>query len=72
VIPADDGVRLQAADAVHDCVRVGAVADEVAEHQDAVVGNLAGGVEHRLEGLEVRVDVTQDQVAHQCSNQSVT
>ncbi len=72
VIAADDGVRLQAADAIDDGVRVGAVAHQVAEHQDALVGNLAGGVEHGLERLEIRVDVTQDQVAHQCSNQSVT
>ena len=50
------------------CVGFGAVADEVAEDDDAVESLApARAREHRREGLVVGVDVGEDQIAHRCS-----
>ncbi len=50
------------ADGVDDLVRIGAVADDVAEVPKLVEG--AGGGEHGLKSLEVAVDVGDDEGAH--------
>ena len=63
VVPANDDVGRQLADAIDDEVRLRTVADEVAEHEHAVPP--AGGVlEDRLERVRVGVDVGKEQVAH--------
>ena len=46
-----------------DVVRIGAVADEVTEHERVIVA--PRGRQHRFERLNVRVDVAEDQVNHQ-------
>ncbi len=50
-------MRLERADLLDDRVGIGAVADEIAEHERAVVGQILGGGEHRLERLHVGVNV---------------
>ena len=62
VIAANHRLGLERADAVDDGVRRGAVADQVAEHEDAIPRR--GGGEDGLERIDVGVDVRQDQVAH--------
>ena len=67
VIAANQRVRLEVAHALADGVGIGAVADQVAEQQDLVVAERLGLGHDGLEGLEVRVYVADDQVAHQVS-----
>ena len=64
MVAADDGERLQLADAVDNGVRRCAVADEIAQHHGAIPLGWCERVEHGLEGFQVRVNVRQDQVAH--------
>ena len=59
MIAPNDGERGEGADPLHDQFRFGAVADQVAQHQDAVGLNAARVVEDRVEGVDVRVNVAQ-------------
>ena len=52
----------QRPDAIDDGVRIGAVADEIAEHQHVIVGARRG--EHGVERLEIGVDVTDNEISH--------
>ena len=61
----------EAAHAIDDAVRLGAVADEIAEHDHGVVAVRGGRVEHGVERVDVRVDVAQDQVAHALVSQPI-
>ena len=62
MVAADDGDGVELADAIDDLVRRRAVADEVAEDEEMVPGAL--GVEHGRQGVDVGVNVRDDQVAH--------
>jgi hypothetical protein len=63
VVAPDDGQGLEGQDLLDDLVRRGPVADEVAEKEVVVDPLLLDGLEDRVEGLEVAVDVGEDQVA---------
>jgi hypothetical protein len=65
VVAANQGVRRQGAHALADGVGVGAVADQVTQHEHLVVLQRLGLGHHGLVGLEVGVYVADDQVAHQ-------
>ena len=63
VIAADDGDRVQRANAIDDFVRRRAVADEIAEDEQVIPG--AGAASSTaVERLDVRVNVGNDQIAH--------
>ena len=62
VIPADDRPRLELLYALDHRIGIGAVADEVAEHQRAIEAPGLGVGQARLEGLEVRMDVGENQI----------
>ena len=62
MVASDDLGNRQRTDAIDHGVRIGAVADQVAEHQDAVV--VARGVQRRLERLEVPVNIADNEVGH--------
>ena len=64
VIAANQRVRLQRPNPVADRIGVGAVADQVAQHEDLCVTERRGRGHDGLIGLEIRVDVADDQVAH--------
>src|SRR5262245_12154924 len=70
MVASNDRGSRQPANAIDDGVRVGAVADEIAEYEDGI--DLSRSRERRLEGLEVRVDVTYDQITHQNSTHAST
>ena len=63
MIAADDGGGRQLPDAIDDLVRIRAIADQIAQNERVIV--LAGGGERRVERLDVRVDVAENQVFHQ-------
>ena len=71
VVAADDRQGLEGQDLGDDLVRGGAVADKVAEEDIVIDLLLLDGLEDRLEGLHVAVDVGEDQVAHGCSSLTV-
>jgi hypothetical protein len=60
VVPADDRQRIEQAHALDHGVGIGAVADQVAENQCAVVAAALGVGETGLESLQVCMDVGQD------------
>lgn len=63
VVIADDGGQVGLPEQqIGALVGVCAVADQIAQKQRGV--ELAGGFENGFQGLEVGVDVTQDEVAH--------
>ena len=62
----------QAANAIDDGVRIGAVSDEVAEHQHGVVALRGRRAKHRLERFKVAVNVAEDQIAHRYSSCSMS
>jgi hypothetical protein len=72
VIAAHDRDRFELLHALDHHVRIRAVADEVAEHECLVEGPGAGVREAGVECLEVRVDVGQHEITHQCSSQSMS
>ena len=61
MIAPDDRDRIEAADAIDDAVRLAAVADQVAEHEQAVPLAVDRG-QYRLERVEVGVDVGENEV----------
>ncbi len=62
VIATDDRPDPKATHALDDSIGVGAVADEIAQHERAVVAG--GRRQRRLERLEVGVNVAQDEIFH--------
>jgi hypothetical protein len=64
VVAADGRGRREGAHAVDHGVRIRAVAHQVAEHQHALVPARGRRGQHRLQRVEVGVDVAQHQVAH--------
>ena len=67
VVAADDGDRAQPANAIDDAVGLAAVADEIAEHQQAIPAALDRGKDG-LERVEVRVDVGEDKIGRHVSD----
>jgi hypothetical protein len=63
VVPANHGFRCQLAHAIDDRVGLGAVADQVAKHEYPIP-RPCGVIEDDIEGVDVGVNVGQDQVAH--------
>jgi hypothetical protein len=64
MVAAHDHVRRERADTVDHRAGVGAVANEVAEYEHAVVRRRRAGGKDCRQGREVAVDVAEDQVAH--------
>ena len=60
VVASDHHVWLQIENPVDDLVRVGTVADEIAQHEQAVVGVAGRPGQHRLEGVDVTVNVAEN------------
>ena len=69
VIAADDRLRLEFANHLNHRVRIGTVADDVAEDEAVVVAPHPCVLQARAESLEVGVNVRQNQIAHQASSQ---
>ena len=67
VVAAHDRRRLECLHALDDGVGVGAVADEIAEHEGLLVAAGAGVVETGGERFQVRVDVGQNEITHGAS-----
>src|SRR5438477_497652 len=68
---AHDGHRIEGLDACDDGVGVGAVADQIAENERAIVAAPGCLGEAGAERLEVRVDIGEDEVAHQCMSEEM-
>ena len=61
MVAPDQNVRVQIEDPVDHFVRVGAVADEIAQHEQAVIRVPGRPDQHRVEGVDVAVNVAQNQ-----------
>ena len=64
VIASHDRVRFEGTNEIDDLVRLRAVADEIAKNEQAVEALRAGVGKDRFEGIHVRVDIADYQVAH--------
>jgi hypothetical protein len=64
VIAANERVGRDFPDLLDDRVRVRAVPDEIAEHQDLVVADRLRCDQHCIERLHIRVNVTENEVSH--------
>ena len=64
MIAADQPIRLDCTDFFDDGIGISAVANQIAEDERAVVGEILGGGEDSLERLHVGVNVAEDQIAH--------
>ena len=62
MIAADEGCGRKRQDAIDDRIRIGAVADEISEHERVIVA--ARGSQHRVERLQIGVDVADDEISH--------
>src|SRR5262249_20256611 len=69
VVAADDCLWFEIANQFDDSVRIRTIADDVAEDERLFVASLARVDQTRGQSFEVRVDVGQDQIAHQASSQ---
>src|SRR5262249_23505876 len=64
VIAADQRQRLDGLDAVDDGVWIRAVADQVAEHEGAVIATSGSVCDADVKRFEIGVDVGQNKIAH--------
>ncbi len=65
VIASDDDRTFELADSVNNRIRIGAVADEVAEDDGSVEVLATYALQHRGKRFEVRVDVAQYEISHE-------
>ena len=64
MVAAHDRGRRECPDPRDHGIRIGPVPDQVAQHECLVVAAACCVVETRVEGLEVRVDISEDEIAH--------
>ena len=64
MVAANDDDVGHRANAIDHSVRIGAIANEIAEEQNPLEAYVGGRREHRLECLEIGVDVTQHEITH--------
>jgi hypothetical protein len=64
VVPANDRHGIECAHALDDAIGLRPVAHEVPEYRHAIVALGFGRRQHGFEGVYVRVDVAEDQIAH--------
>jgi hypothetical protein len=64
VIPADHRHRVERDGAIDRFDGIGAVPDQIAEHEHLIVAARGRVLEHRVKGLQVGVNVGENEVAH--------
>jgi hypothetical protein len=69
VVAPDDGLRVECANRLNDLVRIRPIADDVAKNERLVVASSPRVLQACIQSFEVRVNVSQQQIAHQASSQ---